>query len=371
MQGEEVYEPAIDLVEREEEAEKEQECYHCAHCNVTLSLWNLTRHEGSKRHQNKTARKEIGHHCEACNASFKSIQALKRHEQTMKHQDKVDPEGAEPKKKVRVAEAQAKRDVKETARKAGERETARKAGERETARKASDKETARKAGDKEKHRKAARDQSNNNMKRKRSKADKDAKQRAFSIIQYRKQTERDPAPWVSGDGTEEDALKALVRYHGSTNVAMLLHTDNERIKSNIRKFVRVSPEVKATMRKTWQEGEMATSRAYYSCASCGIRDHGNYAQKNVADLPDFFKFSEKNQAMFDVLKGVLICFNFVSLLCYNSFAEDGCHARFMHFCALIEVFSIAIIILSGYSSGRGLKAPPFPKCTVARLFRLL
>ena len=66
----------------------------------------------------------------------------------MKHQDKVDPEGAEPKKKVRVAEAQAKRDVKET-----------------------------------------------------------------------------------------------VRYHGSTNVAMLLHTDNERIKSNIRKFVRVSPEV--------------------------------------------------------------------------------------------------------------------------------
>ena len=63
------------------------------------------------------------------------------------------------------------------------------------------------------------------MKRKRSKADKDAKQRALSIIQYRKQTER-----------EEDALKALVRYHGSTNVAMLLHTDNERIKSNIRKF---------------------------------------------------------------------------------------------------------------------------------------
>ena len=85
--------PAIALMEREEEAEKEQECYHCAHCNVTLSLWNLTRHEGSKRHQNKTARKEIGHHCEACNASFKSIQALKRHEQTMKHQHKVNPEG--------------------------------------------------------------------------------------------------------------------------------------------------------------------------------------------------------------------------------------------------------------------------------------
>ena len=72
-------------------------------------------------------------------------------------------------------------------------------------------------------------------------------------------------------------------------VAMLLHTDNERIKSNIRKFVRVSPEVKATIRKTWQEGKMATSRAYYSCATCGIRDHGNYAQIDVAALPDFFK----------------------------------------------------------------------------------
>ena len=94
-------------------------------------------------------------------------------------------------------------------------------------------------------------------------------------IQYRKQTEKDPAPWVTGDGTEEDALKALVRYHGSTSVAMLLHTDNERIKSNIRKFVHVSPEVKAKIRKTWQEGEMATNRAHYSCATCGIRDHGN------------------------------------------------------------------------------------------------
>ena len=62
---------------------------------------------------------------------------------------------------------------------------------------------------------------------------------------------------------------------------------NERIKSNIRKFVRVSPEVKATIRKTWQEGKMATSRAYCSCATCGIRDHGNYAQIDVAALPDF------------------------------------------------------------------------------------
>ena len=53
------------------------------------------------------------------------------------HQDKVDPEGAEPKKKARVAEAQAKlatfegkatRDEKETARNAGDKDTARKAG---------------------------------------------------------------------------------------------------------------------------------------------------------------------------------------------------------------------------------------------------
>ena len=100
-------------------------------------------------------------------------------------------------------------------------------------------------------------------------------------------------------------MKALVRYHGSTSVAMLLHTDNERIKSNIRKFVRVSPEVQAKIRKAWQEGEMATNRAHLSCATCGIRDHGNYAQIDVAALPDFFKFVEKDQAMYDVLKGVL------------------------------------------------------------------
>ena len=48
------------------------------------------------------------HHCDVCNASFNSIKALKGHEQTMKHQDNVNPEGAEPRKKARVAEAQAK-----------------------------------------------------------------------------------------------------------------------------------------------------------------------------------------------------------------------------------------------------------------------
>ena len=105
-----------------------------------------------------------------------------------------------------------------------------------------------------------------------------------------------------GDGTEEDALKALVRYHGSKNVAMLLHTDNERIKSNIRKFVRVSPEVKARIRKTWQKGKMATSRAYYSCATCGISDHGNYAQIDVAALPDFLHDGSTDVSGYDYLQ---------------------------------------------------------------------
>ena len=52
--------PAIAFMEREEEAEKEQQCH------------------------------ATGHHCEACDASFKSIQHLKRHEQTMKHQPRKD-----------------------------------------------------------------------------------------------------------------------------------------------------------------------------------------------------------------------------------------------------------------------------------------
>jgi len=57
---------------------------------------------------------------------------------------------------------------------------------------------------------------------------------------YKKRTEMDPARWIQGTGTEEDALKGLVRYHGSTNARMLLHTDDDRIKSNINKFVHVS-----------------------------------------------------------------------------------------------------------------------------------
>jgi L-lactate utilization protein LutC len=208
--------------------------------------------------------------CERCKPGhdFKNKHNLKKHQQSLSHKRKFDPEFA--------AAEEAEKATKKAA-----------------------------SGAKEKARLAARDQSADNIKRKRSKAHVEAKQREKSRMQYRKQTDGDPAPWITGNGTEEDVLKALVRYHGSTSVAMLLHTDNERIKSNIRKFVRVSPEVKAKIRKTWQEGEMATNRAHYSCATCGIRDHGHYAQIDVAALPDFFKFREKDQAMFDVLKGLL------------------------------------------------------------------
>jgi hypothetical protein len=89
-------------------------------------------------------------------------------------------------------------------------------------------------------------------------------------------------------GTDEDVLKALVRYHGYSGAAMLLHDDDERIKSNIEKFVYVTPEAKNDIRKAWQESKMASNRPFESCASCGIRDHGNYGEVYVAALPDFF-----------------------------------------------------------------------------------
>ena len=166
---------------------------------------------------------------------YKTIKSLQRHETAAAHKRRVDAQFAATEEADKRVIKKA-RGEKEKVRKAGEKETARKAGEKETARKAGEKETARKAGDKEKERLANRGQRDDNIKRKRSKAEKDESQRVSSKIQYKKQTERDPAPWVVGDGTEEDTLKALVRYHGSTSAAMLLHTDNERIKSNIRKF---------------------------------------------------------------------------------------------------------------------------------------
>ena len=84
---------------------------------------------------------------------------------------------------------------------------------------------------------------------------------------------------------------------------MLLHDDDEKIKSNIEKFIDVSPEEEKDIRKAWQESRMASNRQFKSCASCGIRDHGNYGEVNVAALTYFFKFKPDDQARFDVLKG--------------------------------------------------------------------
>jgi hypothetical protein len=82
---------------------------------------------------------------------------------------------------------------------------------------------------------------------------------------------------------------------------------------NIEKFINVSPETRAQIRKTWENSEMAPNAPLHSCASCGIRDDGNYDKIAVADLPDYFKFKPKDQAMFDKLKGETF-----SILCFYS-----------------------------------------------------
>ena len=153
-----------------------------------------------------------------------------------------------------------------------------------------------------------RDKRELNARRKRSKADKQSASRKNQERLYAHFVERNKASPREETGTEEDVLGALVRYHGSTNAAMLLHDEDEKIKSNIEKFINVSPEAKSEIRKAWQESKMALNAPYLSCASCGIRNHGNYAEIDVATLPDFFKFKAKDQAMFDVLKGEHITF---------------------------------------------------------------
>ena len=202
--------------------------------------------------------------CERCNPThdYKTAKKLSRHENTPSHKRKFDPNctGVE---EVEKAAAKKIRNEKQIAIKAGVKETERKAGAKETERKAGAKETARLA---------ARNQGTANANRDQSKAHQQLAQKKISRAQHKKSTEKDPAPWIIGTGTEEDALKALVRYHGSTNVAMLLHTDDIRMKKNINKFVHVSPEAKAAIRKTWQEGEMAISRAHFHAqlAASGI-----------------------------------------------------------------------------------------------------
>jgi hypothetical protein len=145
-------------------------------------------------------------------------------------------------------------------------------------------------------------------KRRRTKAEKQLASRKNQKRLYAKLNEKNTTPPITETGTEEDVLSALVRYHGSTSAAMLLHDDDEKIKSNIEKFINVSPEAKSEIRKAWQESEMALNTPYLACSSCGIRNHGNYDYIDVATLPDFFKFKAKDQVMFDVLKGgILLC----------------------------------------------------------------
>ena len=183
--------------------------------------------------------------CERCNPEhdYKTEYKLKRHKETPSHKRKFDEEFAaaeQAEKAAKYFEEKANIEAANVAKKAA---------------------TKKAREHKEKARKANRGQRKDNEKRDRTNAKK--------MVDRRRKKQKQHKMQVDGDGTEEDALKALVRYHGSTNVAMLLHTDNERIKSNItsRKFVHVSPEVKAKIRKAWQEGEMATSRPHYSCAT--------------------------------------------------------------------------------------------------------
>jgi hypothetical protein len=114
------------------------------------------------------------------------------------------------------------------------------------------------------------------------------------------------ADFIVGDGTEEDAKKALERYHGSSSAAMLVDIDDdERTLDKIQKFIHVSRERKAAIRKSWEEGEMSDNKPLPVCASCGMRDHGEYAEEEVANLPFFFEFKKKDQDRFDILKGYL------------------------------------------------------------------
>ena len=290
--------------------------FKCKHCNPNhdfLTAKKLSRHENTPSHKRKfdpefAAAEEVQKVAAKKIRNEKQI-AIKAGEKetarkagaTASQKRKVDSEFAAAEEFEKAA-AKRTRNEKETERKAGAKETERKAGAKETERKAGAKETERKAGAKETARKAARNQGEANENRDQSKAHQQVAQKRLSRAQHKKATEEDPAPWIIGTGTEEDALKALVRYHGSTNVAMLLHTDDIRMKKNIYKFVHVSPEAKAAIRKTWQEGEMAINRAHFSCATCGIRDNGNYAEMNVADLPDFLNFIRKITSCLTFLK---------------------------------------------------------------------
>ena len=114
------------------------------------------------------------------------------------------------------------------------------------------------------------------------------------------------ADFIVGDGTEEDAKKALERYHGSSSAAMLLDIDDDkRTLEKIQKFIYVSKDRKAEIRKLWEEGEMSDNKPLLVCASCGMSDNGEYAEEEVANIPIFFELKKNDHDRFDILKGLL------------------------------------------------------------------
>lgn len=291
--------------------------------------------------------------CAPCGSGhdYKTIHNLKRHQQTAGHKRRLDPEFVAVEQAKNVAAEQAKNVVTKRARDENEKarmadrdqcetkflcracgdgrdyqtnwrlkvheETARhkrsldadfsaaEGAEEVATKKARDeKERARERDAKEKARLANRDQREANRRRDRSAAEKQASGNKAQKAFHKKVAEMGKdVPPIVGTGTEDDALKALVRYHGSTGAAMLLHDDDERIKNNIRKFVMVSPEAKKEIRKAWEGSRMALNTPLASCASCGIRDRGNYVEVDVAVLPGLFKFKRKDHAKFKVLEG--------------------------------------------------------------------
>ena len=60
-----------------------------------------------------------------------------------------------------------------------------------------------------------------------------------------------------------------------------------RTLEKIQKFIYVSKDWKAEIRKLWEEGEMIDNKPLLVCASYGMRDHGEYAEGEVANLPFF------------------------------------------------------------------------------------
>jgi hypothetical protein len=133
-----------------------------------------------------------------------------------------------------------------------------------------------------------------------------SKQRLEELDRFAEHVAGREADFIVGDGTEEDAKKALERYHGSSSAAMLLDIDDDkRTLEKIQKFIYVSKDRKAEIRKLWEEGEMSDNKPLLVCASCGMRDHGEYAEEEVANLPIFFEFKKNDHDRFDILKGLL------------------------------------------------------------------